>query len=318
MKNVGTGAIRSIVTARENGPFVSLFDFCERVDSRLVNRKVIDSLVKAGAFDYLETPRSQLFAMLDEAIEHGNRMQKLTSEGQLSIFPAGAKKLVPTVNKKAIESLPEWTDVKLLMYEKDMLGVYFSGHPLEKYLSVIRLYSSTSIARMKEVREGKKLWLGGILTSIKRTTTKRGGRMAIAQMEDLDGKVEVVFYPKSFETCAPLIRNNAVVFVRGRAEHRMDEVKLVAEEIASLNDIAEKLTKMVEIDIPLPADSGKLEALKEMMGHEGGDCSVYLNLRSAENGNIRIKANGMTLNPSLERIQELKTLFGDYAIHLGG
>jgi len=199
IKNVGSGAIKSIIEERKKRPFSSLFDFCERVNLRLVNRKVIESLIKSGAFDCFEIPRSQLYAMMDEAIEHGTKMRKISGTDQLSIFPAGSQRLIPKLNRKAIKNLPEWSDMKLLSYEKEMLGIYFSGHPLQKYMNIIRLYSSISTSQIPKMKEGEKVWIGGLLTNIKRTTTRRGERMAILTLEDLDGRIEVIFYPKVFE-----------------------------------------------------------------------------------------------------------------------
>jgi DNA polymerase-3 subunit alpha len=153
VKNVGEGAIKSIIETREKRLVASLFDFCEGVNLRTVNKKVIESLIKAGAFDYLEVPRSQLFAMIDEAIEHGSRVQKKRNDGEMDIFSMEKNSITFTVNKNIINSLPEWSETRLLSYEKEMLGVYLTGHPLKKYTSLIQIFSNISVSELEEVKK---------------------------------------------------------------------------------------------------------------------------------------------------------------------
>ena len=317
VKNIGSGAIKSILEARKEGLFSSLYEFCEKVDLRLSNRKVIESLIKAGAFDYMEAPRSQLYALIDEVIDHGSKMQKISSNGQLAIFSSKEHKVLPVVSKKAIRSLPEWSDSKLLSYEKEMLGLYLTGHPLEKYIPVIKAYSSVPILKIEKVKEGSIIWIGGILTSIKRVSTRKGENMAVGELEDFTGKTEVVFYPRIFESVSSTIRTNAVVFVKGKVAHHGDRIKLIAEDVASINTIAEKVTAHIEIDLVVPVGEEKLEVMKDIFLKNKGNCPVYLNLIARGSGTVKVKANGMAINPKLEVIEELKQIVGEDYIHLG-
>jgi len=317
IKNVGSGAIKSILEARKEGVFSSLYEFCEKVDLRLSNRKVIESLIKAGAFDYMEAPRSQLYALIDEVIDHGSKMQKISSNGQLAIFLSKEHKILPVVSKKAIRSLPEWSDSKLLSYEKEMLGLYLTGHPLEKYIPVIKAYSAAPIRKIEKVKNGSTLWIGGILASIKRVSTRKGEHMAVGELEDFTGKIEVVFYPSIFESVSSTIRTNAVVFVKGKVVHRGDRIKLIADEVASINTIAEKLTAHIEIDLVVPMEKEKLEVMKDIFLKNKGNCPVYLNLIARGSGTVKIKANGIAVNPKIELIEELKQIVGEEYIHLG-
>lgn len=314
IKNVGSSAIKSIIEEREKAPFSSLFDFCERVNLRAVNRKVIESLIKSGAFDCFGIPRSQLYAMMDEAIEHGAKMKKMDQAGQLSIFPSTAKRIIPKVNRKAIKNLPEWSDMKLLSYEKEMLGVYFSSHPLEKYVDIIKLYSSITTSSIQNMKEGEKGWIGGLLVDIKRTTTRKGERMAILTLEDLDGRVEVVFYPKVFERVSGLIRANSVVFIKGKIESKEEEFRIIAEDVTSLEGIYDKLKKCI-IDISLPVDEGKLRKLKDIISENNGKTEIYFNIEMSDK-KMKAKLKGISIKPTPEIINGIKNLFGEESVRL--
>ncbi len=316
VKNVGSGAIRSIVQARKEGPFKSLFDFCERVDLRLANRKVIESLIKAGAFDFLEIPRSQLFALIDDAVEHGSQVQKLKSGSQMVIFAGAESRVVPPVSHQVIRSLPEWSETKLLAYEKEMLGVYLTGHPLDKTLPLIQMYCPVSLSQAAQVKEGSCLWVGGIVSSLRRISTRKGERMAVAELEDIGGKLEVVFYPKVFENFSSLLRVNAIIFVKGRIEHRGESAKMVGEDVATVNTVAEKVKNEVEIKLTLPVVKEKLEAIRQVCLKHRGSCPLYFYLVQPRCGSVKIRSRNMSVNPTLELVEELRSLLGENCVRV--
>ena len=198
VKNVGTGAINSILEARSEGPFDSLEDFCQRVDLRQVNRRVLESLIRCGAFSSVGTYRSRLLYMLDTAMESGQRVQEDRRKGQLSLFDFEA------IDSQAIvePNIPEFSQEDLLAMEKESLGFYISGHPLDKY----RLLLSglvTPIAGLSELQDGSLIKVGGIITNLKRTTTKKGDIMAYFSMEDTSGSIEVLVFPKDIKILLP-------------------------------------------------------------------------------------------------------------------
>ncbi len=319
VKNVGSGAIKSIIEAREKGAFKSLSDFCERVNLRTVNKKVIESLIKAGSFDYLETPRSQLFAMVDEAIGYGSKVQKRVEEGHVDIFGSDFSGGIISLDTKVLASLPEWSETRLLSYEKEMLGVYLTGHPLQRYISIMKMFSNVSVSELDErIKEGAIVSVGGILTELKRTNTKKGERMGWGEIEDLTGRVKVLFYPRTYEEFSSLIRKSSIIFVKGRLEKR-DSAMIIADEVANLNTAKDKFLSNVEIDVKLPLQEEKLQKLKELFIKNKGNCPLYLNL-IAEGGNkkVKMKANGYTVNPDVEFIENLKVILGDAsAFHFG-
>lgn len=318
IKNVGTGAIQSILEAKKGGHFKSLFDFCERVNLRTVNRKVIESLIKAGAFDFLEMPRSQHFAMIDAAIDYGSKMQKKAGDGQVEIFASGKSSIIPAIDKDVFMSLPEWADSRKLSYEKEMLGVYLTGHPLERYMSIMKIFSTIPSADLEKVKEGMVVSIGGILTDIKRTNTKKGERMGWGEIEDLSGRVKVLFYPKTYNAASSLIRKNAILFVKGRLEKR-DRLTVIADEAANLNT-ADKNSFLsnVVIDIKLPVAEEKLKSLKDLFVKNKGSCPLYLNLiEEKSNKKIKVKANGYTVNPDIDFVEDLQSILGEASFHIG-
>jgi len=319
IKNVGSGAIKSIIEARQKGPFKSLFDFCERVNLRTVNKKVVESLIKAGSFDYLEIPRSRLYAIIEDAIGHGSKMQKKAAEGQMEIFGSENGGIVAIMDRSVLDSLPEWSETRLLSYEKEMLGVYLTGHPLQRYSSVMKMYSNISVSELDDrVREGTVVSVGGILTDIKRTNTKKGERMGWGDLEDLTGRVRVLFYPRVYESFGSLIRKSSIVFVKGRLEKR-DGITIVADEVANLNTAKDRFLSNVEIDIRMPIEESKMQALKELFIKNKGNCPLYLNLiTEKDHRKVKVKANGYTVNPDIEFIEELRTLLGNsFSFHIG-
>jgi len=319
IKNVGSGAIKSIIEARQKGPFKSLFDFCERVNLRTVNKKVVESLIKAGSFDYLEIPRSRLYAIIDDAIGHGSKMQKKAAEGQMEIFGSENGGIVAIMDRSVLDSLPEWSETRFLSYEKEMLGVYLTGHPLQRYSSVMKMYSNISVSELDDrVREGTVVSVGGILTDIKRTNTKKGERMGWGDLEDLTGRVRVLFYPRVYESFGSLIRKSSIVFVKGRLEKR-DGITIVADEVANLNTAKDRFLSNVEIDIRMPIEESKMQALKELFIKNKGNCPLYLNLiTEKDHRKVKVKANGYTVNPDIEFIEELRTLLGNsFSFHIG-
>ncbi|HOK56082.1 MAG TPA: DNA polymerase III subunit alpha [bacterium] len=318
IKNVGSAAIKSILESRKEGDFISLYDFCERVNLRSVNKKVIESLIKSGAFDYLGIYRSQLFAMIDDAIEHGNKMQKLKDENHVEIFTSKEiKKLTPALNGEAIKSLPEWPQTKLLSYEKEMLGVYLTGHPIEKYVALIKLYSMP-FSQIEKIKDGETVIWGGILTDIKRTTTKKKAeKMAIGEIENIDGKIKGLFYPNVFAEFSQFIRANNIIFVKGKLKKDQDEIKIIVDDVATINNVKEKFLRKVEIDLKIPLGDDKFEKVKDLFLRFRGDCPVFINIITNDNKKIKIKPRNFGIDLNEEFIEELKKVIGEDCLHPG-
>ena len=307
VKNVGQGAIESVIDARKkNGSFKSLEEFCERTDSRLVNKKVMESLIKCGAFDSLGLKRSQMMAILGNAMEMAGALQKEKALGQMLLFSDHK-------SQDHVPDIKEWPEGQLLNFEKDMLGFYITGHPLARHEKILREYSTASSSKLKDLDDGSKVRFGGIINKVKHTITKRSGeKMAIMMMEDLEGTVEVLAFPASYKNVSKYVRPNLAVFIDGKLNLREQRPKIIAEEITPIEDARARFTRSMTIDIvPLGMENGILENLKKVMGKYKGSMPVYLNVSTKKNGSYRILVDKeLYVAPTNEMVEELEELIG--------
>jgi DNA polymerase-3 subunit alpha len=240
IKNVGATAIDSIVKVREgDGTFVTLDDFCGRVDLRLVNRRVIESMIKAGAFDSLQNTRAGLLASLDQAMEGGQRRQRDREEGQVSLFDAlGGGEAAPkaAVVVPPAARVPEWPQEEMLAFEREVLGFYLSGHPLEQYREVARRIGALNASDLAARPTGARVLLLGQVSAFSESATKSGNRMAFATLELVDGSVSLTIFPEPYRTCAVALRHKGPVIVKGRADDSDKGRVVLAEEIKPLED----------------------------------------------------------------------------------
>ncbi|MEW6032919.1 MAG: DNA polymerase III subunit alpha [Bacillota bacterium] len=277
VKNLGEAAIEAIEAVREQGgPFRSLYDFCRRVDLRFLNKRAIESLIKAGAFDSLGGTRGQYLLALDRDLEAAQRAQKIEREGQLSLFAGpggGGEEVQPPL--PPCDPVPQ---ASLLAMEKEALGFYVSGHPLVQYQARLAGAGTVASANLGDRREDERVTIGGMITGTKKIITKNGSLMLFATIEDLTGPVEVIVFPRTYERYAGLLHEDAVVLVRGRVSYKDEEPKVLADEIETLE--TEKTTR-VNVDIPPEFETQEtLERLRAIFELNQGSSPVYLRFRS--------------------------------------
>jgi DNA polymerase-3 subunit alpha len=241
VRNVGEGAIRSILGSRQSqGRFRGLFDFCDRVDSRAVNKRVLEGLIRCGALDSLGWKRSQFMAMADGAIEHGQRLQRDRESGQRGLFaaPPGTQAAAP---EPTPPDIPEWPADQLLAFEKETLGYYVSGHPLNRFAEEIARYSKMSLAELILDANNVECKVAGLVTECRTRRTKKGELMAILKLEDLTGAVETVVFPSLYSKVESLVGTDAPVLVSGRFEAENEKTfKIIASEVQPLSGISER------------------------------------------------------------------------------
>jgi len=313
IKNVGKLAITSIIDAREDGKFLSLFDFCSRVDLRLVNRKVLESLIKAGAFDFLGEPRAALFLQIDDVLKEGAKFQKTKINGQRSIFDSASLEKGKARGK---DSVNEWSESRLLSYEKSVLGFYVSGHPLAKFAKILESYAQDNSSELENLAPGSSVRLGGIIDKVKRFTTKRGEKMATLVLEDLKEKTEVIFFPDVFDQFANHIRVGSVVFINGKVDFRNEKPSVIADEVLPINEATEKLTNRVEIELYLAGlERSTLESLKKSLAKFKGNVGVNLTIHLPNKERISIQTETL-VQPTPEFLSEVKKLVGEERVHL--
>jgi DNA polymerase-3 subunit alpha len=243
VKNVGKKAIESIIEERKRNPnFISLLDFCQRVDLRVVNKRVIESLIKCGAFNFIGVKRSQLLAVLDVTLKSGQEYQKSKRNGQISLFDLFEKSNSDKGGGSYQDKLPdisEFSKNELLAMEKEMLGLYISYHPLNDYKERLKkIVTSTSI-ELANLSDRSSVVLAGVINNLKRKSTKNGNLMAFITLEDLEGTVEIIAFPKIYEKCKEMIKKDEIVITEGRLDVAEGKIKVIAEKITFLEKYVE-------------------------------------------------------------------------------
>ena len=236
MKNVGKGAMQSIIEVRKaDGPFTSLQDFCARVDLSQVNKRMMENLIKGGAFDSLEGNKQQKLAILDTCLEQGAEIRRSKASAQISLFDFGEETgLTERYAPIPLPPLPEFSSQELLAMEKQILGLYVSGHPLDDYKKVIHEKTSVTLAELTEDYDQQKIIVAGMIENFKISTTKKGDTMATVQFEDLTGSMDLLVFPKPFVRYREMLQKDAIVLVKGRYLAQDDNPKISAEEILPL------------------------------------------------------------------------------------
>ena len=246
VKNVGTAVVDTIVRERkQNGEFKSFTDFCERMSGESVNKKCIESLIKAGAFDEFEQTRSTLLASFEGIIDIINDTSRKTMQGQVTMFDLGKTDDEKIESMKySFTTLKEFDEKELLSMEKEMLGIYISGHPLEKIKEKIQNVATINTLQMMQMTEegslsddGKQVKYVGIITSIKKKYTKRNTLMAFMTVEDLYGSTEIIVFDSCYSKSQNILLDENIVVIDGRLSIREDEpVKIVANSITEFNE----------------------------------------------------------------------------------
>jgi DNA polymerase III alpha subunit len=321
IKNVGEAAMESILKTRaEDGAFAALEDFCVRVDLRLVNRRVIESLIKAGAFDSLGLTRAHLLTQCDLALESGQRQQRERAEGQASFFdllPAAA----PAPRKtEAAAVVPEWEDDQRLGYEKEVLGFYVSGHPLARFEGVAETLGVTSSAELASRSHGARVTLFGHVAAIKETATKSGNRMAFLTLEDMAGTVEVTVFPEPYKAAAAFLRTREPIIVRGRMDDSdkgrvvlAEDVRLLEQSLAAgggprARNGGEPSACRVRVRSGQGAEQ-TLDALKQLCEEHPGVVPVFLHLLLPGH-EVVLRARGVAVDATSELVTKLNSLLG--------
>jgi DNA polymerase-3 subunit alpha len=343
IKGVGEGAIESILEARKTGPFTSLFDFCARIDSRRVNKKVIEALVRAGAFDFEKRPRRQLFESIGSAADRGAADQRDREVGQSSLFGlldggGGAK---PRDDYARVE---EWPEKERLAYEKEAIGFYVSGHPLDAYQKELRRYARP-VAVAQRARKGDKLTLAGIVAALRERPTKTGKRMAWVTLEDLSGSIELVCFPgreggrsvmdpktgkwakggpkPGFEQWEPLLTSDDPILVTGSvdANNRDEEnpvVQLLVEDIQSLKQVREKRVKRLELRLQVDqATDANLSRLPGLVRQHPGPTPIAVAVLLPGEAEALISNTNLQVQVTDDLLESVNRLFGARVAELG-
>jgi len=311
IKNVGESAISSIVMQK---PFRSLFDFCDRVDSRTVNKRVIESLIKAGAFDSVNANRALLYANIDGAIELGQKKQREREIGQGGLFGMMAQ----DGDDQVLETAEAWAEGLKLKHEKETLGFYITGHPLRKYASEVRAYGNVTTSSLSEKPSGFDVSIGGIVSSLRVTRTKKGDPMGVVLLEDWEGIVEVVVFPDTFARTQRLLDADAPLIVRGKLDNDEANVKILASEIYPIERAAEALSRTVTIRIDaLTAPSDLAERLQPLIDEKRGSAEIIFELEFPGRYTALVRPNPyVKIAPDREFVEFVERICGPNTVRL--
>ncbi|MFC1570567.1 DNA polymerase III subunit alpha [Candidatus Omnitrophota bacterium] len=314
VKNVGAGAAEAIIASRqENGRFESLYDFAQKVDLRAVNRKVVESMIKCGAFDSTGIHRSQGMAVLDKVLDMAAKSNKDRNLGQMSFFDDAATDDTFKETFQDVPDIPEWSEHELLANEKEMLGFYITKHPLARFERLLGAYSTCKIPELAGMGDGQEVLIGGIINKVRVTVTrKKAEKMAIISLEDLDNFIEVLVFPKAYRKAPDLIKEDGLVYIHGRLNMREEEPKLVAEDIIPLEKVKERFTKSVLITMSTSGlEEEMMKRIKSTIEKFSGKTPLYIDFISPEGRKIRLSTDkGLFVQPTDELIEEIESITG--------
>jgi DNA polymerase III subunit alpha len=314
VKNAGSGAIQEVVEARKTGRFETFSDFLERVNLSRVNRKVIEALIQAGAFDTLEKNRARLMAGLDTGLERAQRAKSLQAIKQMSMFEA----LAESVTDDWLPEAPEWEESEKLAKEKEALGVYLSGHPLDSYRHILKSWVKVTTADLPDTPDGESVALGVVVTAAKEKVSRKGGRVAILTVEDLTGSVEVLVFGEVLDKMAPWLSQPSLpLWLKGDVVQEERGAKIVAREVAPLGTSLPRWP--ARLDLRLQASSLTMEqllALREVLSRHQGTVPAYLHFLNPQENGVLALPDSLALTPSEDLATELNHLFGYPVLNL--
>jgi len=315
VKNVGLGAVEEILRLRKEGVTISsLFDFCESVDLRKVNRRVIESFIKAGAFDSTGAHRSQLMLVLDEALEQGQARQKELRRGQPALFDGFAYPHGHT----QLPDVEEWSESQLLSFEKEVLGFYLTSHPLMRYETDIRELTTADTETLGAMANGTQVSVGGVIAETKEISTKKGDQMAFLSLEDMRGRVEVIVFPDLFRTVRPYIKLDMPVLIRGILDKGEERSKVKASSLVPLDEAKKEKISRVHFRLRTPGLSkDQLLRLKEILEENKGECEALLHLIVPHRSEVIMELSpALMVAPSEKMRRSVEGLFGEKTVEM--
>ncbi len=316
VKNVGESACRAIVRAREEGgTFASIWDFTERVDPQVVNKRALESLVKCGGLDSTGAPRRGMLDCVEQALAWGQKQQSDKMLGQGSIFDLGEPSgdAAPS-HHPAIPAGDEFDKNDLLKLEKETLGLYVSEHPLTAIRDQLRRKTDCTLNELERRRDGEVVTVGGIISSLKQLTTKKGEPMVFATLEDVTGPCEVVAFNSVYQHARDLLLLDRVVIVKGRIDHKQQgETKLVALEVTAFEATPERKEVRLKVDARI-APAGVVRELASLVKDFPGEAPVFVDLVTSMGSKLLELGPDYRVKPVPDFFAEVKALLGEAAV----
>ena len=313
VKNVGDNAIEAILEARQDGPFQDIGDFVGRVDLKRVNKRVVEALIKCGAFDSMGLARAALMDSLDRILEFGQREARDRASGQFGLFGGGAG-AASSAGRLAIAERAEWHERDRLAIEKQALGFYITGHPMNAFAAEIERFADANTAELREIKKGDVVKLAGVVASMREVLTKaKAQRMAFVQLEDMVGSAEVTVFPKTYAEVEEHLKGDEPVLLTGKFEEITEDglAKLLCDDVKRLSDVREAQT--VEMRFRLGFDEVNDEVLGRLaatLRAHPGNARTRVELVGEDGTEVLMDLGGGTVRPSRECLEELEAIFG--------
>ena len=319
VKGVGEKAVEQIIAARERiGQFHSLFHFCENVDLRLVNKQVIESLIKAGAFDKLGGSRSQMMAGLEIGMKAGANLQTDKASGQMGLFESGEMKKDYAKDHLKLPDVPAWPETQMLAYEKEVLGLFVTKNPLSEHADTISVYSTMNTSQLKDDNSGKPIFIGGMVQKVRSIITRNGrnagAKMAVFTLADLQGSCEVVMWSDSFAVFGQMLTVDKILFVKGKVDLTRETPQIICEELIDIEHAATKIAANRSVNILLEealATREKISSLKSICAAHRGRSPVYITIKTMTGVKVKTMAGkNLNVNPSTDFCRQMENLIG--------
>ena len=315
IKNVGENTVKGILQARQElGRFRSLFQFCESVDPRLLNKRVLESLIKSGAMDSLGCRRAQLYAAIDKAMERGQRHQRERNSGQHGLF--GGQTSAP---EPAMDSLPdaeEWPEHELLAAEYATVGFYVSGHPLSKYSGRLKEMSVVELSALEGRRNGEELVIAGMVVNSRGMRSKKGERWAIVTLQDMTGVVDLLVFPEAFARLEAKIKTGTPLLIKGRVNVEEAGTRVSVMDARFLEDAVEPAPSLLRLRLPIEAiDEEIMDRMEELFESKPGPCRVAFELVKPDGSVAMIESDRRVL-PDRELVERVGEICGLDAVQV--
>ncbi|MGB0036787.1 MAG: DNA polymerase III subunit alpha [Candidatus Acidiferrales bacterium] len=310
IKNVGENTVKGILQAREAlGRFTNVFEFCESVDTRLMNKRVLESLVRSGAMDGLGAHRAQMIAVVDRAMERAQKIQRARESGQHGLFGSGGPAATPPP-PEVLPDVDEWPEHELLAAEYSTLGFYISGHPLDKYAGRLKDLSAVELSTIEGRRNGEDIVVAGIIVQSRPMRSRRGARWAILMLQDRTGVVEALVFPEAFQALEALLKPATPLLVKGRVAVEDVGTRLIVSDARLLDQVNGRPPSVLRVRVDLTAmDSGALDRLQELFTSRPGRCRVAFELVK-EDGTEATLESGSAVQADTELVQRVREICG--------
>jgi len=313
VKNVGIGAVDSIIEAREGeGKFLSFYDFCSKIDLRKVNKKVLESLIKCGAFDSIESGRRHVMEGFEGVVEFAQKKNAERLSGQLNLFDQADS--VDDMEPQ-LPDMPEWEHDELLSYEKETLGFYLTGHPLSRYEDALKLIVNATAETIGDKKDGTLVSIAGIVSNVREVTTRKKEMMAYVTVEDMKGGMTVIVFPELYRSVMDLIKGDDPIFVTGKIDAGEEGSKVIASEISTAEEAMQ--TPVTSIHFMLDGQKSKkrtVTSLKAMLERYRGEGRGYIHVLSGNGAEtILYLGDSFGLEVSEEVKKEADAILGDGA-----